>query len=70
SVVVVAGTNHMPEAMRMMRQRSVNRIVIAPNNLVPDFPQALDRVAQGFGEVHDRHDHACQAWERQVKAKK
>lgn len=69
-VVVVAGTNHMPEAMRMMRQRSVNRIVIAPNNLVSDFPQALDHVTQGFGEVHDRHDHACQAWERQVKAKK
>lgn len=69
-VVVVAGTNHMPEVMRMMRQRSVNRVVIAPNDIASEFPQALDHVAQGFGEVHDRDDHACQTWEQKAKAKK
>lgn len=68
-VVVVAGVNHLPESMRIMKERSVNRIVIAPNQISGAFPAALEEVIQKFPPtLPDREDQACDRWERNREA--
>lgn len=64
-VVVVAGLNHLPASMSLMKNASVNRIVIAPSELVSEFPQAMTSVSKKFPPtLPDRKDEACRKWEQ------
>jgi hypothetical protein len=63
--IISAGTNHLPEARKMMKAEGVNWIVIAPKGTEDDFPKALTTTTLGQikNPLPNTDPKTCETWE-------
>ena len=71
AVVVVAGVNHLPHSRKLLKDKGVNYIVVAPKGLEENFPRALTRtnLDRLKNPLPNPDPKACEAWSKTPKAK-
>lgn len=68
-VIIVAGTNHIPESLRFMERAGVNYTVIAPKGIAKNFPAALTQIVKPDVDFADDANGTCAKLEPAHRAK-
>jgi len=66
---VVAGTNHLPQALKIMKEKDLNYVIIAPRSLTSKVPRVLDDLPS-LENLPDDSNGSCEKFQNALEDKR